>query len=329
MKIDIKDLKKKLQSLKFAMKKSDIDGYGSHIYVTDRMIYTFNGYIKIACPFDYDMEFAVPADDFIKFISKSTKGEIEIELQEDNLFMKSGSTTLLIVNNKKLIRGIIDLPLTPTEFKRLPSRFIDGLKMCVKTYSNNDLLNNPNIFVKDDVIASTDSMRVSEYIFDESFDREFLIPGKIAKEIIKYNMEYYSMEDQIIHFSSSDDIVFSVVQKNDNFPNYKRLFNILDGFEFTFPDTFKAVVDKIKGLSDGELYVTVGNGLIKCVIEGDGSKIEDECICDSENDFGMKVNSRNLSEALEITTEVSIDLKHTAILFEDDHYAQIITVWEI
>ena len=172
MLIEIKDLKKKLQSLKFAMNKNDIDGYGDHIYVHDKTMYTFNGHIKIACPFEYDLEFSVIADDFIKFISKSNKSEIEIEMKDDNhvLFMKSGSTSLTLVNNQKGIRAIIDLPLTPTEFKRLPSRFIDGLKLCVKTYSNNDLINNPNILIKDDVLASTDSARISEYIFEDSFD---------------------------------------------------------------------------------------------------------------------------------------------------------------
>lgn len=325
--IDLTDLKNKIKALKFGTNKSDLSGFGTYIFAKDKYLFTYNGTVRVSCPFDYDLEFAVPAAEFIQFIQKEKNKEIQMTVG-DSLEIVSGKTEFSISDNKKILRMLDELPNLPEEFKRLPEDFNEGLKKCLISYSKDNLVNNPNICIDRNTIASTDSKRISVYDMEVGLNGSFLLPGKVLQAMYTTNVQFYSITDEVIHFTTAEDVTFSFVHVNDTFPNFDQLIERIDGPTIIFPDPFLTMLDKIAVVSKEEVIVTVKDGELMLAAQNGKGKILDRCPVEAE-DIAFRCSTSSLKDALGFGSEFILDLSNQALLIEKDNFIHVVNVWEV
>src|SRR3990167_7230607 len=214
--VGIKQLLEKLDTCRPGLAKREIIEEAVRFIFTGENITTFNDEIAIIAPYPTDFHCSVNGDELYKVLAGIREDEVDITIQDNQLLIKSKRTKAglsTIIGEKErvdsLIKKLQEATIEKGFWRRLPKDFIEGITLCMFNASK-DMTTGVRCCVaaKDDKIYSTDSIRISRYIMDNTV-KEMLIPARNAVELVKYPIKKYGKSEGWLHFLTDDNIMFN------------------------------------------------------------------------------------------------------------------------
>lgn len=259
----------------------------SFAFMGDRVT-TFNDDISISHPIvGLELTGAVKAEEFYQLLSKIPQEEIEIELKENEIIISAGKAKAGLILQDK-----ISLPLDEVgaigDWKPLPEKFIDAIQFILPAAFTD--MSKPSLTClhirKDGICEASDNLRITQFTIDEMPINSFLIPAKIAKELIKYPVKEIAEGSGWKHFRTGEGTIFSCRIFEEIYPDIDEMgiMNVV-GQEIVFPKGFSdilgraAIFSKEEYTLDKEVSITIAD-----------KKIEVK----SKSDFGWFEESMNI-----------------------------------
>lgn len=326
MKIETKKLKDVMKKLKPAFNRGGISGFNEYVFFDDNHIFAYNEDVKISIPFKCGFSAGLPSSEFFKFLNKVNTDEIDFIKNEDSINIKSGRVKAVFKDNISLLERMEDMPKCPEEYNRLPSNFMKGIELTLYTVSNKEDSITSMISIIEDQITSTDNYRMSKYIMDNTMNIDILIPGKKAKELIKFEPSFFTVEDNYIHFVTDDDIIISFLLGEGNLPDVNEYINNETGDRILLPENIDNMIDITSIMTDDvmeidkKIEITIDNGKILCKANNDIGFIESENEIDIAGSFKFDVNPMFFATVLKNTKEMILNQENNFIIFYYDNY---------
>lgn len=277
-----------LKTVKPGLAKKEIVEQGTHVIFTGNDLCTFNDHICVIHKFPTDFTCSVPAEEFYKILEKITGDEIDITFKHNKLTVKSGSVRggISTQTGDELLKKINVLINKKKNWVDIPKDFMEGLGLCVFSASK-DMGNLvlTGVYVDDDLIMSSDNLRMSQYFLKNGTGRKFLIPASTASELLNFAVARYAVEPDgsWAFFEMKDKAIVFCAQLlvGDKYPSLEQYFDF-EGIKFTFPETIKEAVEAALVVATGDtdaerlIDVEIGDGVIVCRGENDLAWLEKE-----------------------------------------------------
>jgi len=259
------------------VEKEIIPQSSNFIFQNDR-IYSFNDEIAVSHPFEVGFEGAVPAKEFLAFISKVKSEQITLKLDKNELLLVGSKAKAgLRLEGISLTLGDID---TPNKWIELPAEFNNAISFCLFSACTDD--SKPilqNIHVKGGYVESCDNYRITRYDMgrtaSKSFQDELLIPAKAAKDIVSQKPIELGITDGWLHFRNDNGVTFSCRIVDAEYPDFAQFLECT-GEEFEFPTTLSEVLGRADVMSDGKkVTVILENDLMTISTENQSGWFEE------------------------------------------------------
>lgn len=187
---------------------------GADTFIFDKgFIHSYNDNISVSIPFPITnkqgekVSGAIKAKEFYDLINRYPGEEITLIPKDTIWIIKSENAmaefTLL---ENTLIDKIKDILPKKITWNPIPKDFINGI--AISQFSNNKSILS-GIFVKDNIITSTDEIRINWYDMKESINDSFWITDKASKELINLNIIAFYISDSWVHFQTDNKSIFS------------------------------------------------------------------------------------------------------------------------
>ena len=284
MKIKKEALTKALTLVKPGLANKEIIEQSTSFVFTKGSVRTFNDEISISHPVkDLDLEGAVNADEFYRFISKVKRDEIEIELKENQLYFTAARTKAGLTLQEE-----ITLPLESIgkkgNWKHLPDDFSYYLSLAIGACSNDmsrPILTCVNITQEGKIIGSDSYCLMTCEIGEKIPIDDFLLPASSALEVLKIQPTQIAEGDGWVHFRNKDKTEISCRTFEDSYPDTSA-YETVEGVELTFPKSMlqklelARVFAKRDHILDEEVIITVRNNRMTIKAKSETGWIEDE-----------------------------------------------------
>jgi DNA polymerase III sliding clamp (beta) subunit (PCNA family) len=323
MKVKKAELLEILSKVRPGVAKKSIVEQATHFLFTKTDVATFNDRACIIHPFNCDFDFSVKETDFYNIIDSMAEAEFDLELDGDNIKIKSKGTkaTLSTVVGESakvahLIENIRQSMIGKNFWKPLPKDFTEGIYLCGFSASK-DLSTGVRACcaVKKDGLYTTDNIRISIYIMESEME-ELLLPAKEASELVKYPVVEYGVSENWAHFRTKDGIIFNCKIMKGEYPFgvVDQLLTEADVPELlSFPGNLRDNVLSIVSLAEGEeesnkcITVSIEKGRIVCKAEKERAQIIKTVESDYEGETKVfLINPVFFSQVLKHATSFSI-----------------------
>lgn len=211
MKVNRAEFLTKLKRCKPGVEKLSARLEGSDCFIfKHKRLHSYNGYISVSIPIEYDFECVVSAEELMQIVSSFKGKDIEIELTDRELVITSGkakaSITLMPEAIYKQILAVI--PETP-QWLKVPECFVEALDDCyIRNMNVVSAQKVDGIFVDNSGVYSTDKVVINYSKLYEPIDRLWLT-SKMVNELIKFpKLDFYTLDDSWVIFKS-DEIIFA------------------------------------------------------------------------------------------------------------------------
>ena len=207
-----------LQALKRALPGVEagnviLEGADTFIFA-DGYIHSYNDNISVSVPFPIvnkkgeTVSGALKAKDFYDLINRLSGTTLNLFPKESAWVVKAGNSTAeLTLLDTSIISHVQNLLPGKIKWNSLPERFMDGLAIC-KFSANKSVLS--GVFAQDDLLLSTDNIRVNSYKMDAEVAESFWISDSAVSELVKLNNpKKYFISKAWIHFLTADKDIFS------------------------------------------------------------------------------------------------------------------------
>lgn len=221
-------------------------------------IHSYNGSISVSVPFDTDGESisgAVRAPEFYGVISKLPVGELTIIPKEKYWLIKLKKIRIEITLMEQELDGFIqELALDDVKWWGLPETFEEGMKCCKMNCQASDSYG--GVFVKDEVMASTDGRRINYFQLGKKMET-FWIRDNSAGELLKLgDLKRYGISSAWVHFKNEQGVYFSCMKLNEeNFP-FEKMEAVMEehkqeksDISNVLPDGIEKALDRASALS--------------------------------------------------------------------------------
>lgn len=295
-----------LESVKPGLSNLDFTEQSDCFIFNKEYITTNNEQVTITREFLSEIEGAVLANELYQFIKKLKSKDIEIAFINEKLIIKNKKTKACFnieeVKNKKVVtlkELNIKLP-----WSHLPDNFYKSLKACLFSASTNNLLPAYTCLnITKNNIISCDNFRITKTKLSMEIPDSFLLPSNIAKQLINYNPILYWIEDNIIYFLNEEDILFSCIKYNYEYPNIEDEFNI-KGKKIKLPKELNEILErtqiftKAQNKEDLKIDLIIESNNIICKAQGIAGSFEESInIRYRGPDIKIKINPLFLQEA--------------------------------
>ena len=308
MKVNRKEFLNNLTKVQPGLASKEIIEQSTSFVFQHNHLIAYNDEIAVSLPVNYDITGAVLSKELFGLFNKLKNKEVTIEIKDNEFILKAG----------KLKAGVrLEQEITiPTDFMEIelnwveiPEQLMEGLKICafsVAKESISPLLN--NIHVIDDIMESSDNWRITRYSMGEAIFDEILIPEKAARNIVKYDIDYFVHENGWIHFKESDSgLIFSTRTFEENYPDLSEFMEI-EGTEMKLPSELIEILDRSEVFSSDLISVSFkkGKGLIRS--ENENGWVTDPFkISNKKLNISFQVNAKILKDILRKTRNVIIN----------------------
>jgi len=266
MKINKNDLQRALEKVKPGLANKEIIEQSTHFaFMGDRVV-TYNDEISISCQvLNLDLTGAVSAQELYAFLNRIKVEEIEAEITENEIRLKTGKGTAGLVLHPE-----IRLPLQEMgdieEWHELPEGFMEAMAFC--RFSCSKDMSRPIltcVHVGEDYMESSDNIRFTyrDLPSGKIPIPEFLIPGATVQDLNHYAATEIATSTGWVHFRTADKTVtFSCRIFDDNYPNTDAILGMTeDPVEIILPKDLPEVLDRAsvfaKAQFDSDTQVTV------------------------------------------------------------------------
>ena len=276
-----------LKTVKPALAKKEITEQGTHVVFSGENICAFNDHICIIHKFPTDFICSAPAEEFYKILEKLPGDEIDITFKHNKLTMKSDGTRggVSTQAGDELLKKIDILINKEKRWIDIPKDFMEGLGLC--SFSASKDMGNPvltGIYIDDDVVMSSDNLRMSQYFLKSGTKRKFLIPSATVSELLNFAVARYAVENDgnWAFFEMKDKTIFCAqLLTGVKYPSLEPYFDF-EGVKFTFPESIKEAVEAALVVAPGDtdaerlIDIEIGDGVIVCRGENDLAWLEKE-----------------------------------------------------
>lgn len=330
MVVKTSELKKAIDKIKPAIKQNDISEFGQYVYITGGHMMSYNGSICVLTKVDLDLNIALPAVEFVQLIDRTSSKEIEFNIDE-SIDIKGGRVKANFAINDDILNRVKKLNISiPEEFKKLPSDFLSGVKLVRYSVGRDKTQNHLTYLkVKDNILASTDNFRVSQYSMNGEME-SMKLPQEILEHLLKYSFDSYAVVGNIVYFKDDETYFMSRLGEVD-FVKYEHLFDV-EGEKFVFPEKVMDMVSiasiTTEGITDIDKVVNIdiSNKTIKISSKNEIGSVEVDENIESDINASMVVNSQFMEDILDITKEATIS--NNLILFKTEKFKQIIALFQ-
>lgn len=332
MKINPKELTKILQLVQPGLCKRTVLNQAKHFVFTGQDVITFNDQISIKHLFQTDFPFSVSADEFYSVISKIKHETCEIEIEGESIIISAKNTKskLSISTDSYLISVVNNIKIPNKGWAFLPDNFIDAISLCYFSASKDMTQGALScLSIKDDKVFASDSIRIGFYKMSGVMsDEQILIPATIISELKKYPIVEFLVDDQWIHFRTTENIIFSSRILDAEFPDCLPFFNI-KGSELILPISLKEIIEECKEFYESQndpsskITISLDGKYLKCFSSKTNGWIEKKIIFPTDNKISFSINPVLFIEILEKTTKMIISLEEQKALFISDNFKHI------
>ena len=312
---------------------------------SDGYLTTYNDNICVKYPLDLGIKASVRADKFFSVIKKLGTNlinteMIDIYMEGDKVVVKCKDAEAKVnsVSIDRFEKFLAKLNVSGlTGWKDVPENFLAGLELCSFSTSKDKTKEYTTcVFVNGDSIFSTDSLRVSRYVLDESVG-DFLIPATSIKQLLKYNLEKYIVDEKWIHFLTGEDAVFSCRLSLADQVDLRGFFKSVEeeeveGEEIVLPDDLQDAVQFVGIFAEGamtldlKINITIEKG--KIILESkrsDGTSKKSINIDYDGDPVKFSVHPEFFSQVLRYATKLKI-LKKKKALFTQGKFTHVLSL---
>jgi len=247
-------------------------------------IYTYNDVVSISTSVDdlpEELSGAIHAKELMKLLGKLQSDEIQIEVNDAEVLMKSGRAKAGFTLQQE-----IKLPLDEIgergKWMKLPEEFTKALGFTMTTCSRDasrPVLTCVNIR-SDGRLESSDNLRISIYQIDKMPTKTFLLPAVAAQIITKYAVTHIAEGSGWAHFKAGA-VEFACRVFDDNFPNVDSTLEV-EGTAVELPIKTQEILDRAavfctqEQILDQKVTVTISEKRLKMRANGDTGWFEEE-----------------------------------------------------
>lgn len=239
--------------------KEIIEQATSFAFMEGRVV-TYNDEISISHPVEgLDIQGAVKAELLYQLISKLKSEEIEVNIKDSEIILKSGKAKAGLI-----VQSEISLPLEAIadkgKWKTLPETFCKHLGFCVSSTGKDmsrQVLTCVHVHKEDGQggtawIEASDGRRISKCTFESMPVKTFLIPASSALTVIKMEPTKIAEGKGWIHFKTAEGTVLSCrIFDKDQFPDTDWLFDV-KGSHISLPKNIDKVLERASIFSKRE-----------------------------------------------------------------------------
>lgn len=272
-------------------KKVSLEGMDCFIFKNNR-IHTYNGSISVSVPYECDLDCAVPAIEFYKYISSFKGKEVTIEKKDTGLLLTCGRAKVEINYVAESVFKQIMSVFPPTlEWETLPSNFHDALSHCFIRNTNIGIADKTDgIYIDTDGVYSTDRVVINHVKLEGTIKRMWLT-SKMVSEILKYDsVEEYAFNDSWVILKSGE-IIFACRKYIDTYP-IDRIKEVIRGH-----DTARM---------HGEIVAEFGEAVHDCLILAEEKEERPFINLEFQND-GIRVFSSTVKGAYSAFVEMPVE----------------------
>jgi hypothetical protein len=323
MKVDRKELRDILATLKPGLGKKEFVQQACHFIFMEDMIVTYNGQMLITHPYKCDEPFSVKGEEFFRLIDGIPDESITLSLKDKQLKIITRSTTASLATiseeENKIPKTVESLKKQMKNWNPLPKDFCEAVGLCAFSASPDLTAAKAMacVSVQDNICKSRDISRASMFIMSSPIKDHLLIWSKEAIELAKFPVkEYCWNKEKWVHFRTGNDVTFTCQSlKAEHSP---KMVEVLDSFNqyehFELPGELKSAIDSIFVLAhdildlsgkflevrfeDEEIFIKADNDLgwvqknLRCSYKG--------------KPITIGINAKFLSQILERATKVVI-----------------------
>jgi DNA polymerase III sliding clamp (beta) subunit (PCNA family) len=232
-----------------------LEGADTFIF-KDGFIYSYNDNISVAVPYNTSsskdepiyLQGAVKAKEFFDLINRIKTDNIKIISKDNKWIIKNESMRAeLSLIESSIMEHISKIQPVKPKWIKLPEKFFDALKVCIFTSNKSSL---SGIYCSNEMMVSTDEIRINQYILDQPINEAFWITDNAANELLKLNdIEKYFVDKSWVHFLSKSKTMFSCKRlQNDLYP-FDKIMKLVEDNTYIKGD--------IKGILPRELISAV------------------------------------------------------------------------
>ncbi len=339
MKTKKQDLINILTIVRPGLAKKGIVEESNNFIFSGKNILTYNDKICIAYPFETDFQCSVPANEFYRIVSGIDKEELELTLKNNKLSIKAQKTKAeLSAGTGENILTMVDgleLDSVQKKMKPLPTDFIEGISLCALSSSKDQT--NPVLtclFINNNIIASTDDFRISEYLMKGKIETCMLIPAASILELTRFDVKKYAIDihGAWAYFLSDDNLLFCCRLVAGEFPNYSTFFEGFDREEIQLPENIKQAISSSAVLTEGEMdvekeiSVEIKSGKIRCKGQNQIGwiEIENDIVFNTDRDINFSINPFFFEKILSHTNSMFIG--ENKALFKSGDFRHLIAL---
>jgi hypothetical protein len=277
--LNVKEALNAFKIINPAVEESGIVEQSSLYLFLDKHVIAYNDKISISYPFPLFPDLAVRAEDLFRVLTDLPEETAEVSLTDGKvLLLKTATTTakLPVVpmddKTRQLISGL-RLGTLEQRLKGIPKEWMTALVLCGFSVSKDatDRIHS-SIYVNENRLYSTDNLRISRFVMDETMQSEFLLPGTSAKVLTGFvGVNAYcppEADDPWVHFTMESGVIFSSRVVRGQFPPCDEFFNVPDGKSVKLPPDTGAAVAAVVAFAPGEF-----DSDKKCMVEVKGRRV--------------------------------------------------------
>jgi len=338
MKINKNELKNALEIVKPGLANKEIIDQSTSFAFMNDCIVTYNDEISVSHPVkDLNIQGAVKAEELYKFLSKIKTEEIDIEVTENELNIKSGKASAGFALTQEILLPINEELSGISKFKNLPEKFIVQLKTASLSCSQD--LTEPKLTCvhvnQEGFIEASDNLRVSHFKTEKLPVKTFLIPYTSVNVVAKLEPVKIAESNSWIHFKNTSGTTISCRKLADTFVDTKPYLNISKGIKIKFPKSLNEVLEcafafqtKESKNSDYE-YITLEltNNLITVSARNDTSWFSEPVPTRyKDKEFAFMITKQVFKEVLQNTTECIYNEEKHILKFESEDWIYLTSI---
>lgn len=268
MKILKANLQKALEIVKPGLAAKEIIEQSTSFAFADNLVVTYNDHVCISHPIEgvSGLNGAIKADSLYSFLSKIKKDEIDLEVTENEMILKSGKAKAGMTFQSE-VKLPIDSIGEHGKWAVLPEDFWKYMKFAMGSCSRD--MSQPKLTCvhvnKAGIIESSDNFRMTRCQLQPFKFNTFLIPANSVEILVKLTPVKIAEGKGWIHFMNEERTMISCrIYENDTFPDSSKYLNI-KGQSLTFPNTIIAALDRASvfckrdHLLDEQVFIKIEN----------------------------------------------------------------------
>lgn len=306
MDINVKEFRSALEIVKPGLANKESIEQATSFAFTEKNVVTYNDEICIQHPLSsFELKGAIKAEELYKFLSKIKTEKLKVEINEDNVTIKSGRAKVSFNLDSEIKLPLDDSKLTErSKWKDLPANFIEAISMAKGSVSKD--MSDPKLTCvhinKKGIIEGSDGYRILNYNLGEKIPCDsVLVPASSIQTVISLKPTQISSGEDWIHFRNENKTVISCRVLSEGYVDTSPFLETESkGLKLTFPSELSEVLDTAEIFSNNsDVTLEVKKKKLIVRAESESASFKDELdIEKAKSEFAFQVTPYLLKDIL-------------------------------